>query len=30
MLQTETYQMKEVCEEVGLTYETLKYYCNED
>ena len=21
MLQTETYQMKEVCEEVGLTYE---------
>ena len=29
MLQTETYQMKEVCEEVGLTYETLKYYCNE-
>ena len=29
MLQTEKYQMKEVCEEVGITYETLKYYCNE-
>lgn len=21
--------MKEVCDEVGITYETLKYYCNE-
>lgn len=29
MLQTEKYQMKEVCDEVGITYETLKYYCNE-
>ncbi|HLR92711.1 MAG TPA: MerR family transcriptional regulator [Atopostipes sp.] len=29
MLQTERYQMKEVCEQVGITYETLKYYCNE-
>lgn len=23
------YSMKETCEQVGLTYETLKYYCNE-
>lgn len=23
------YSMKEVCEEVGMTYETLKFYCNE-
>lgn len=29
MLQTETFQMKEACEETGLSYETLKYYCNE-
>lgn len=28
MLQTEKYQMKEVCDQVGITYETLKYYCN--
>lgn len=23
------YSMKETCEKVGMTYETLKYYCNE-
>lgn len=23
------YSMKETCAQVGLTYETLKYYCNE-
>lgn len=23
------YSMKETCNQVGLTYETLKYYCNE-
>lgn len=23
------YSMKEVCREVGMTYETLKFYCNE-
>ncbi|WP_019240565.1 MerR family transcriptional regulator [Bacillus sp. AP8] len=23
------YSMKEVCKQVGMTYETLKYYCNE-
>lgn len=23
------YSMKETCERVGMTYETLKYYCNE-
>lgn len=23
------YSMKEVCREVGMSYETLKYYCNE-
>lgn len=23
------YSMKEVCNEVGMSYETLKYYCNE-
>lgn len=23
------YSMKETCEKVGLSYETLKYYCNE-
>ena len=22
------YSMKEVCEKVGMTYETLKFYCN--
>lgn len=22
------YQMKEACEKTGLTYETLKFYCN--
>lgn len=29
MLEIKKYQMKEVCDEVGITYETLKYYCNE-
>ena len=24
------YSMKETCEKVGMTYETLKYYCNEE
>ncbi len=23
------YSMKEICQKVGMTYETLKYYCNE-
>ncbi len=23
------YSMKETCQKVGLSYETLKYYCNE-
>ncbi|WP_347463346.1 MerR family transcriptional regulator [Clostridium sp. KNHs205] len=23
------YSMKEVCQKVGMTYETLKFYCNE-
>ena len=29
MLEVKKFQMREVCDEVGLTYETLKYYCNE-
>lgn len=29
MLQVKTFQMGEVAEKVGITYETLKYYCNE-
>lgn len=29
MIEMKKYQMKEVCAEVGITYETLKYYCNE-
>ncbi len=29
MLEIQTFQMREVCEEVGLSYETLKFYCNE-
>jgi DNA-binding transcriptional MerR regulator len=23
------YSMKETCQKVGMTYETLKFYCNE-
>lgn len=23
------YSMKETCKQVGMTYETLKFYCNE-
>ena len=29
MAATRLYTMKQVCEEVGLPYETLKFYCNE-
>lgn len=29
MLELKIYKMREVCDEVGITYETLKYYCNE-
>ncbi len=24
------YTMKEVCDKVGISYETLRFYCNED
>ena len=26
---TQLYSMKQVCETTGLTYETLKFYCNQ-
>lgn len=29
MKETNTYSMKQTCEKTNLTYDTLKYYCNE-
>lgn len=29
MTNSSTYSMKQVCQKTGLTYDTLKYYCNE-
>ena len=29
LAEVENYSMKQVCEKTGLTYDTLKFYCNE-